>query len=458
MEIRERIDKSPMSRTQMFVVAVCVALNMSDGFDVLAMAFSANSVRLEFDLNGAQLGLLLSAALIGMAIGSVFVSQVADIIGRRATILYCTIVVSVGMILAALAGSFIMLLILRVITGIAIGTLQACLNVVVAEYSSLKNRPIALSFYTAGQPIGGVLGGIAAGLLLGEFGWRAIFIFGAVLNLLLIPCILRFVPESIDYLVVRRPEGALGKINTILARMNFEPIDEMPKATPKVTVSGRWSKILLGRAFFTTALISAAFFMLMAGFYFANSWTPQLIVTSGFSEANGTLAGTMFSLGGIFGAVLFGPVASRITVERALAGSFLLAAAGFAGFALSIAGLPTALVSAAFLGFITSACMAGLFAAAPNWYPADVRAAAVGFVIGAGRVGAILSPIIVGFLLDGSWTPNSLYYLFTVPMIIGAICILPFTVSKFTDWIRTPNHSRKASSIDPATVSDTPTT
>ncbi|MCS5478919.1 MFS transporter [Corynebacterium sp. YIM 101645] len=432
MDLRNRIDAAPMSRAQLWIIGVCVALNMSDGFDVLAMAFSASSISNEWDLSGAQLGLLLSAALFGMAAGSIFVSQIADIVGRRATILWCTVLIAVGMGLAAMSTSYEMLLILRILTGVAIGTLQACLNVVVAEYSSAKRRPISLSLYTAGQPIGGVLGGLVAALLLSEFGWRAIFLLGAVINIALVPFILRYVPESIDYLVTRRPNHALAKINGILARIGQSAIPELPTARTAVSVAGRWGQIFAGRSGLITLLISTAFFMLMAGFYFANSWTPRLIVVSGFSDENGVLAGTMFSLGGIFGAVLFGPVAARFTVQRSLIVAFLLAGAGFVAFASSLFSLSTAITAAAFLGFITSACMAGLFALGPQFYAAEVRAAAVGFVIGAGRIGAILSPIIVGALLDGGWTADSLYYLFLVPMIIAAGVIVPLGNRRFT--------------------------
>lgn len=445
MELRDKIDKSTMSRAQIWIISVCVMLNMSDGFDVLAMAFSASSISAEWDLSASQLGVLLSAALFGMAAGSIFVSQIADIIGRRSTILWCTVIIAVGMTLAALAPSYTVLLLMRVITGVAIGTLQACLNVIVAEYSSHKRRPVSLSFYTAGQPIGGVLGGIVAAMLLGELGWRAVFLFGAALNVLLIPMILRFIPESIDYLVTRRSGNALDKVNSVLAKINQPMIDQLPEARPAVSVSGRWAKILSGRSGVITVLIATAFFMLMAGFYFANSWTPTLVGLSGFTENNGVLAGTMFSLGGIFGSILFGPVAARFGVRQSLLGAFLLAGVGFLVFSSSLFSLPTAIAAAAFLGFITSSCMAGLFSIGPQYYEADVRAAAVGFVIGAGRIGAILSPIFVGALIDGGWTPNSLYYLFVIPMVIGAVVMVVLGAQKITGFRAAAVNTKKPS-------------
>ena len=53
--LRATLDDSPMRRFQWAAVAVCVLLNMLDGFDVLVMAFTGKSVSTEFGLNGAQL-------------------------------------------------------------------------------------------------------------------------------------------------------------------------------------------------------------------------------------------------------------------------------------------------------------------------------------------------------------------------------------------------------------------
>lgn len=425
MDIKSRIDAAPMTRPQVMIVSICVMLNMLDGFDVLALAFSASAISEEWSLSGAQLGVLLSAALLGMAVGSMFVSQIADIIGRRRTILLCTVVITIGMALSAAATGYTMLLVVRVITGVAIGTLQACLNVFVAEYSSAKRRPVAISFYTAGQPIGGALGGIIAGVLLVNFGWRSVFLFGAIATAVMVLVVLRALPESIDYLVTRRPPGALEKLNKILTRLGHPTVAEVPTAGPRASVAGRWKDVLTGPTGIRTVLLGTAFFMLMGGFYFANSWTPKLVTASGFTAADGVQAGVMFSLGGIAGALLFGPLASRFGVRPMLMTTFVLAGGAFAAYALSVGGsLGAALAAAAVLGLLTSAAMAGMFSIGPTYYSPEVRATGVGFIIGVGRVGAIISPIVVGTLLDGGWAPGTLYYLFLAPMLVAAVAVL----------------------------------
>jgi benzoate transport len=399
-------------------------MNMLDGFDVLALAFSSAAIADEWQLTGGQLGVLLSSALLGMAIGSAFVSQIADVVGRRATILACGALITIGMALSALATGYTMLLVVRVLTGLAIGTLQACLNVLVSEYSSARHRPTTISFYTAGQPIGGTLGGILAGVLLATMGWRSVFAFGAVATAALMIVVWRVLPESIDYLTSRRPPGALDRLNGILARIGHPAITELPPSAPPRTTTARWRDILTGRAGLVTASLGLAFFMLMAGFYFANSWTPQLVVLNGFAAGDGVQAGVMFSVGGIVGALAFGPVAARFGVRPVLVACFVLAAGTFAGYATSMGSLVAAFVLAAALGATTSAAMAGMFAAGPTHFSAATRATGVGLIIGLGRVGAIVSPIVAGRLLDTGWEPGQLYYLFVIPMLVGAAAIV----------------------------------
>lgn len=70
MDLRDKIAQSPMGLQQWLVVALAVLLNMLDGFDVLALAFTAKSITSELGLNGAQIGTLMSAGLLGMAAGS----------------------------------------------------------------------------------------------------------------------------------------------------------------------------------------------------------------------------------------------------------------------------------------------------------------------------------------------------------------------------------------------------
>ena len=53
---------------------------------------------------------------------------------------------------------------------------------ITSEYSSRKWRSFAISVYAAGFGIGAVLGGMFAVMLQGEYGWRSVFLAGAILT------------------------------------------------------------------------------------------------------------------------------------------------------------------------------------------------------------------------------------------------------------------------------------
>ncbi|MDN3903221.1 MFS transporter [Arthrobacter sp. YD2] len=424
MHIKDRIEEARMSPRQVAIIAICTMLYMIDGFDVLVMAFTASHVEAEWGLNGAQLGYLLSAALVGMAVGSIFVSTVADIIGRQKTLLIGVCIVALGMLASFFAPSYAVLVALRFVTGIAIGTLQATINVFASEFSNAKRRSTALAIVSIGQPIGGVLGGIVTGVLISQYGWRSAFMFGAVVTFMMIPLVMKVFPESVDYLLVRRPAGALERVNRSLRAIGQPAVDVLPERVQQQHHKSRFADILTGYNARRTILLALAYFILMASFYFANSWTPKLITASGFSAQDGINAGILFSVGAIVGAVMLGLFGARFPMRKVLAVFFVIGAATFVVFANSTTGsLGWALFAAALVGFGSNAPIAGMLAISPTYYTSDVRGTALGLVIGMGRVGAIVSPILAGALIDGGWTPGDLYFLFVIPMALGAVVI-----------------------------------
>src|SRR5262249_696687 len=96
---RELIAKSPMSSLQVLVIAITVALNALDGFDVASISFASPGIAKEWGIDRGALGIVLSMEVIGMAIGSMFLGGLADKIGRRRTVLACTTLMALGMLL-----------------------------------------------------------------------------------------------------------------------------------------------------------------------------------------------------------------------------------------------------------------------------------------------------------------------------------------------------------------------
>jgi MFS family permease len=210
---RDLIAKSPMSARQVLVVAITIALNALDGFDVLSISFASPGIAAEWGITRAALGFVLSMELIGMALGSIFLGSLADKIGRRPTVLGCLVVMATGMFMATttngILGSLVMpvvapvaawfdytldvrladLSMWRIITGLGIGGMLAAINAVVAEFSNTKRRDLNVAIMSIGYPVGAALGGFitSTGLELAE--WRSVFYFGATVTVVMIPIV-----------------------------------------------------------------------------------------------------------------------------------------------------------------------------------------------------------------------------------------------------------------------------
>ncbi|MCC4594469.1 MFS transporter [Xanthomonas campestris pv. phormiicola] len=415
-----------MSGFQWIAIAICVLLNMLDGFDVMVMAFTAPHISGDWQLSGKVLGLMLSAGLVGMAIGSLFLAPLADRIGRRAVILWCLGILTVGMALSALAQDAWQLGLLRVFTGVGIGGMLASVGVITAEYADAKWRSTAVALQATGYPVGATLGGLIAAFVLERWSWHAVFLLGAAASLLCVPLVLRWLPESLDFLVTRRPPGALARLNALLARMRMAPLAELPPLPVRAIGDKQgYAALFVGSLRRPALLIALAFFLHMFAFYFVLSWTPKLLVAAGVSAQEGITGGVLLNLGGIVGGSLFGWLASRLPLSRLTIVSLLLAGLGmvlFAGFntRLGIA-FPVAFV----IGAALFAAMAGLYATAPAVFAPQVRSTGLGWAIGIGRLGAILSPLTVGLLVDRGWTPSTLYVVCAVPLLLAAaVCLL----------------------------------
>lgn len=391
--------QSPITALQLTVIALCVGLNMLDGFDVLAMSFAASGVKADWHLLDGQLGALLSAGLVGMGLGSLTLGPCADRWGRRIIVLLSVALAGLGMLGSALARDYAELLALRVFTGIGIGGTIASVAVIVSEYAPDKLRGTALAIYATGYSIGATIGGALAAYAIPRYGWRAAFVIGGTLSLLMLPIAWRKLPESIEFLRTRTIPLGLRDQDSVGAQL----------------------RLLLKPS---TLLLWIVFYCTMAGFYFILSWTPRLLNAAGLSAGAGLTGGVLLNLGGIAGCALFAFAAARADTHRLLLGALIGSALLIVAFGLVMSRLDAALWTALLLGIIANAAMAGLYAVGPPLYPTSIRTTGMGWAIGIGRFGAILAPLASGALLERGWLPAQLYFFFSAPFVLAAIAML----------------------------------
>ncbi len=426
MDIRHLIDTTRMSTYQWFIIGLASFLNALDGYDLVAMAFTSSAVSEEFALTGAPLGWLLSAALIGIGLGSLFLAPLADRYGRKTLILAALAIDLLGLTMSALADSFTELLLWRVVTGIGVGGILACVTVVVSEFSNLRFRGLAISIYSAGYGLGASLCGVLAAQFTPAYGWRSIFAIGAALTAASLVLTAFALPESVDYL---RGRGEHAKVRAVARRIGKTAEFEVREAGVDKQ-SASITELFRGPLRATTIRLWIAFSLITAGFQFANQWTPKLLTEYGLSAQQGIIGGIMLSFGGTIGSLLFGSLTTRIDARRVLTAFTLLSAVVLVGF-VSAAAWPTLMFALGVgVGMLLNGCVTGMYTVTPQAYPAALRTTGVGSAIGIARGGAVLAPIVVGYLLDAGWSPTALYS--AAAVLVGVTALVLVGVREYT--------------------------
>ena len=424
---REHLASSPMSAAQIVVIAITVALNALDGFDVLAISFASPGIAREWGIDRAALGVVLSMELLGMGLGSIFLGGVADKFGRRRTLLGCLIVMAVGMVMATQATNLYFLSVWRVITGLGIGGMLATNNAVAAEFSNSRRRALCVSLMAIGFPIGSVIGGSVSAVLLRQGDWRAVFWFGAAATGALIPLVYLLVPESIEWLCQRQPTNALARLNRSLLRLGRATVDALPAVSPEIrrrTVAGIFSTQFLR----ITLLMSFAYFLHVVSFYFIVKWVPKIVVDFGFSASSAAGVLVWLNVGGATGGAVLGLLSLRYGLKPLTMGVLVMTTVMLALFGHTPHDLTHLAVVCAIAGFFTNGGIVGLYGILAQVFPSDLRATGTGFAVGTGRAGSWLAPIIAGFLFHAGYGLDVVATAMGIGSLIAAVALwfLPF--------------------------------
>ncbi len=391
--IRFGIDESPLSTAQILAISTAILLAAVDGFDVLSITFVAPALKAAWGLQLSTIGLLLASGLFGMAVGSLLLAPVADLIGRRPLILGSLAIILAGMLLSGYSRSLTQMLGGRLLAGLGIGACVAVRTSRATELTNARWRALTFSLISMGFPVGGAIGGLLAATLLQISGWQSVFLAGSAATVLLFVAATLFLPESLAFLLASRSPNRIARVNSWLLRYGQPPIASSPSLErAKRGYSGVFSPAQIG----TTTWIVAVQLLLVLAFNFFNSWLPQFVAETGLTMVHGSLASSVANAAGIVGGLTFGLVA-RAHAIRSL-GATSMIGAGLALAALGIVPLAVVLVLAvaALVGFLMYAAATAFYAVVGGCFPAEARASGVGFVLGIGRLGGAAAPALAG--------------------------------------------------------------
>ena len=420
--IRQLIDEKPISGLQLRVVLGCFALNMLDGFDVLAIAFTAPTISQEWQLTPYVLGIIFSAGLIGMTLGAAFIAPYTDVIGRRAMILLSLTAIAISMAVTGMTNDATQMIVMRVITGLGIGSILASLTSLVAEYTPARKRSLMVGFMQVGYPLGATAGGFAAVWLIGSYGWPAVFYFGSALSFAAVLFAWFFLPESLEFLSTRQPANALARINRILTRMGWPQLEAMPDAPPTVAKPSI-RRILTPDYRNWTLLLWSGFFMAFLTLYFLFSWIPKITADAGLPVDKAIYIGTALNFGAFLGGTILGYLSDRFGVRPLIIWFFTGGVIFMVVFGFSPPEVGLLLVLAFLIGFCVLGGFVGFYISAACLYHTEIRTTGVGWSIGAGRTGAIIGPYLGGVFINMGYPSSVNFIIFAVPLVLACVAI-----------------------------------
>ncbi|TAL78777.1 MAG: MFS transporter [Beijerinckiaceae bacterium] len=426
-----RLERLPMTSFQRKAFAVVATAWLADQVDVALLVFLVGSIAAEFHLTAVQIGLLSSMTFLGQLVGNLLAGYASDRFGRRVIFQVTMMVWGLGSFLAAGATGLVSLMIFRFIIGVGVGGEAPVAQAILSEIIPAKQRGFYIAFMEGFWAVGFVISGALSYTLLPYFGWRAVFVAVGILSLILF-WVRRHLFESPRWLADRgrfdEADAVLQKIEREVGKRYGKPLPAPHPYVQETRISTRnplaviFSRTYLG----TTMMTAGLWFFALLGFYGLTSWLAVILHHHGFSISKSVGFVTLITIGGIPGFYVAGVLLEKIGRKPTTA-LFLILSAAFAyvyGHSVSTNAL---FISGFVMQFFMFGMWCCLYAYTPELFPTRARSMGAGVASAFGRVGAIIGPIVVGFVIQAIGQ-TGVFSLGAVSFALAALLVLIFGI------------------------------
>ena len=425
IDARALINDSAFGSYQIGVFVLCFIAMVIDGYDVQVIGVAAAGIRETLKLEPATLGIVITAGQVGVILGAVFLAPFADRLGRKRLMIASLLIFGVFSFLTAYATTVPMLIALRILAGIGLGSIGPAALALGAEYAPKKLKASIPSWIWAAVPAGGMIAGLSAIWLLPVWGWPSLFVVAGVLPILVAIPLGLFMPESLAFIGTQQgDQQAMRRIAHRIAP-NLPADAEFYCSEEKLPGVPLKHLFREGRAL-GTVLLWILFFLDYGILIFFLSWVPTLIkMATGSTTALGTSL-AFWNVGSIFCSFGIGWIVDRLGYYRVLIPNFVIIALSMWAIGATLdSPLWVLLCAITVNGAIAGSSGAALMALAANSYPLAVRSTGVGaaYAFG-GRLGAFVAPLFGGFMLQMQYSPSTMCYIAGAPLLLGSVILL----------------------------------
>jgi putative MFS transporter len=434
ISVEARLDRLPVTRLHRRVFNLVGVGMFFEGFDIYIAASVLGATYKTGFSTLAQNGLFLSMTFVGMTLGALLTGFLGDRYGRRFTYQLNLIVFGAAALASAAAPDMWTLIVLRFFMGLGLGAEVVVGYSIMAEFFPAKIRGrwsgMMCTLVTAGLPISAFL----AWLLVPAFGWRVMFLLGA-LGSIVAWFLRRELPESPRWLaimgrdaeadaLVSHFEREAGLDSANIGSMNSLSTNDLGQ--PPETIAAHAAGDLFRRPFLASLIVGCVSLMvanmLIYGFV---TWLPTFFVGQGNSIGQSTGFALVMALGGPIGSALGALAADRLGRKLTIVAVSCLAIV--LSFAFVLAGTSPLMPVIGFLLTIPIyVIVAVLFAIyVPEMFPTALRLRGVGISNAVGRSASIIVPLFIGPLFAQLGVPGVLAVmggaLFAMCVVVAAL-------------------------------------
>ena len=422
ININTLIDEAKFTPFHWGVLFWCLMIIIFDGYDLVIYGVALPLLMQDWALSAVKAGLLASTALFGMMFGAMTFGTLSDKLGRKKTIMICVAIFSGFTFLGAFATNPVEFGILRFLAGLGIGGVMPNVVALMTEYAPKRIRSTLVALMFSGYAIGGMTSALLGAWLVPQFGWKIMF-YIAIIPLVALPLIWKFLPESLMYLTnkkeIEQTRSIVQKISPS-QQLNGDTefvLNEVTKGD-EAPVKALFQQ---GRMF-STFMFWIAFFMCLLMVYALGSWLPKLMIQAGYSLGASMIFLFALNIGGMIGAIGGGALADRFHIKKVVTIMFICGAA-----ALILLGFNSPQIVLYTLITVAGAATIGsqilLYTFVAQYYPSTVRSTGMGWASGIGRIGAIVGPVLTGALLTMNLPHQMNFFAIAIPGVIAALAI-----------------------------------
>lgn len=425
------INRAKVGALQLTVGILGAAILLVDGFNTQVIGYIAPQIAKNMHLSREVLAWVLSADKVGLLIGYLFVAPLSGYFGHKRVSIGCIAFFGLLAWLTTLSGNAPELFIFRLLTGIGLGGALPSGVALTGEYFPKHRRSTSITFIYCGLSFGQLSAGEVANALVQPFGWQGALWAGGALAVLLAAILAVVMPESLEYLVNRggkAQEAAriLTRIDPGLSIGSDTRLVAGERSSDRLTIWQLLPQLFRAKRSFGTFVIWFALGMNLTVNTSLQLWLTKILVDAGFGQHMAIVATEASFAAGIVGAFIIGPLMDRFGAYRVITGLFLTGGLFSLLLGLSLSWTAAVLIAACSFGsgFCTSGVQKGGNALCVYFYPTALRSTGLGWGLGVGRIGAILGPLAVGYLLTAGWSSTAVFAAMAIPMLLGAFSII----------------------------------